>query len=406
MTKPANDFATPTVKQSVDRTKPGLPEAQGLYDPRNERDACGIGFVANIKGVKTHKIVEQGLEILVNLTHRGAVGADPKAGDGSGLLIQIPDAFMRTKTAELGIELPAEGTYVPTDNGNFSDGIKQTEPVIRQLFVAQGDNIADQDAFERKLYVIRKLVSNTISSWNDDINDWYYVPSFSSRVVLYKGILLANQVGPYYPDLSAESMVSALALEVRQASSGEAGAVGAFRKVAKQHLPFVQLFLVRLGAGEFCLDFGIVNDAAFNCIDQQHLAGLQAPFLNNVFFSDGQHAGFRRQNNHVILGNVIARRAQAVTVERCADLDTITKGNGCRAIPWLHDSCMIFIESAAFVIHQWVAGPRFWDQHHHGVRQRVSTVQQQFQRIIKTRRIRLVFRDQWPQFVEVIAEQL
>jgi glutamate synthase (NADPH) large chain len=245
MTKPANDFATP----SVDRTKPGLPDAQGLYDPRNERDACGIGFVANIKGVKTHKIVEQGLEILVNLTHRGAVGADPKAGDGSGLLIQMPDAFMRTKAAELGIELPAEGTYgvgmvflpqddadrarieaeieartseegqsflgwrdVPTDNGNFSEGIKQTEPVIRQFFVAQGDNCADQDAFERKLYVIRKLVSKTVATWDGYIDDWYYAPSFSSRVILYKGILLANQVGPYYPDLSDESMVSALAL--------------------------------------------------------------------------------------------------------------------------------------------------------------------------------------------------
>jgi glutamate synthase (NADPH/NADH) large chain len=106
MTKPANDFATPKVKLSVDRTKPGYPDAQGLYNPVNERDACGIGFVANIKGVKTHKIVRQGLEILENLTHRGAVGADPKAGDGSGLLIQMPDAFMQDVARELDIDLP------------------------------------------------------------------------------------------------------------------------------------------------------------------------------------------------------------------------------------------------------------------------------------------------------------
>jgi glutamate synthase (NADPH/NADH) large chain len=249
MTKPANDFATPNVKLSVDRSKPGYPDAQGLYNPANERDACGIGFVVNIKGVKTHKIVRQGLEILVNLTHRGAVGADPKAGDGSGLLIQMPDAFIRDVTKDLGIDLPDYGSYgvgmvflpqddadraraeaeiesmttdegqsflgwrdVPTDNGNFSDGIKQTEPVIRQFFVGRSDDLTDQDAFERKLYVIRKRVSFAITAWKDNVDDWYYVPSFSSRVILYKGILLANQVGPYYPDLYDERVVSALAL--------------------------------------------------------------------------------------------------------------------------------------------------------------------------------------------------
>jgi len=255
MTKPVTDFATPNKMapalsgDGADRARPGLPEAQGLYDPRNEHDACGIGFVANIKGIKTHKIVRQGLQILENLVHRGAVGADPKAGDGSGLLIQLPDEFMRAKAEELGIALPEVGKYavgmiflpqddddrarveaeyeaktaeegqtflgwrdVPVDNSNFSEGIKKTEPVIRQFFVGCGDNCADQDAFERKLYVIRKRASNEIASWNDNADDWYYVPSLSSRIILYKGILLADQVGPYYPDLSDERVTSALAL--------------------------------------------------------------------------------------------------------------------------------------------------------------------------------------------------
>ncbi len=235
MTKPDSDFASPS-----------LPRAQGLYDPRNERDACGIGFVANIKGRKSHKIVQQGLEILINLTHRGAVGADPKAGDGAGILIQMPDAFLREVA---GVDLPDEGDYgvgtaflpkdegqqaviqrlvegfaadegqvflgwrdVPVDNSDFSEGLRETEPVIRQFFIARGENCADQDAFERKLYVIRKLASAAVADYNEDAYAWYYVPSLSSRVLLYKGILLANQVGPYYLDLQDERMVSALAL--------------------------------------------------------------------------------------------------------------------------------------------------------------------------------------------------
>ncbi|MFN3230867.1 MAG: glutamate synthase large subunit [Alphaproteobacteria bacterium] len=235
MTKPGSDFASP-----------GLPRAQGLYDPRNERDACGIGFVANLKGKKSHKIVQQGLEILMNLTHRGAVGADPKAGDGAGILIQIPDEFLR---GVAGFDLPEIGHYgvgtafmpkdraqqadiealiarytqeegqtllgwrdVPVDNTDFSDALRETEPVIRQFFIGRGENCANQDAFERKLYVIRKLVSAAVADYSADAYDWYYVPSLSSRVLLYKGILLANQVGPYYLDLGDERMVTALAL--------------------------------------------------------------------------------------------------------------------------------------------------------------------------------------------------
>lgn len=233
----------------IRRDGPAYPRRQGLYDPRNERDSCGIGFVADIKGRKSHKIVEQGLEILINLTHRGAVGADPLAGDGAGILIQMPDAFIRAESDKLGIDLPALGEYgigavflpqnaahrkacedlveryvgeegqtflgwrdVPVDSSGFSDGVRATEPVIRQFFVSRGDNCPDQDAFERKLYVIRKLTSAAVAELGDEIFDWYYVPSLSSRTLLYKGILLANQVGPYYLDLQDESMVSALAL--------------------------------------------------------------------------------------------------------------------------------------------------------------------------------------------------
>jgi glutamate synthase (NADPH/NADH) large chain len=230
-------------------TRPGLPKAQGLYDPSQEHDACGIGFVANIKGVKSHEIVQQGLQILLNLDHRGAVGADPKAGDGAGILIQVPDAFMRTEAGKLDITLPKAGHYgvgviflprdkalqekiqelveettvlegqrflgwrdVPTDNSDFSEALKKTEPCIRQFFVGRGTGVLDDDTFERKLYILRKVVSAAVQQMGDDVYDWYYIPSLSSRTVLYKGILLATQVGAYYLDLQNPLMESALAL--------------------------------------------------------------------------------------------------------------------------------------------------------------------------------------------------
>ncbi|MCK5718177.1 MAG: glutamate synthase subunit alpha, partial [Thiomargarita sp.] len=223
-----------------------FPPEQGLYDPRNEHDACGVGFIVNIKGHKNHKIITQGLEILKNITHRGAVGADPLAGDGAGILIQIPDAFFREVC---DINLPPAGHYavgmlflprdatmrktceklmsqvivdegqillgwrdVPTDNTSFSEGIKATEPVIRQVFVGRGDNCSDQDAFERKLFVIRKVSVNSICSQLKINLTEFYVPSFSSRTLLYKGMLLANQVGMFYLDLQDERMETALAL--------------------------------------------------------------------------------------------------------------------------------------------------------------------------------------------------
>ena len=226
----------------------GLPEKQGLYDPRNEHDACGIGFVANIKNKKSHEIIQQGLEILANLTHRGAVGADPRAGDGAGILIQMPDAFLRRACGEVGVELPQPGDYgvgmlflpkeetarnecqavvekfiadegqtligwrdVPVDNSGLGDSVIPTEPFIRQVFIGRGANCADQDAFERKLFVIRKQAELAIDKMGDAYDD-FYSPSFSSRTLVYKGMLLADQVGEFYLDLNDETMVTALAL--------------------------------------------------------------------------------------------------------------------------------------------------------------------------------------------------
>jgi len=227
----------------------GLPEAQGLYDPRNEHDACGIGFIANIHNRKSHKIIEDGLRILENLEHRGAVGADPKAGDGAGILIQLPDTFFRKEAAKLGFELPAEGHYgvgmlflpkaadarqkivdlvdkiiaeegqtllgwrvVPVDNSDLGVSVIPTEPCHMQVFVARSADCADQDAFERKLFVIRKRVFNTLLAAEGHVPEELYIPSFSSRTIVYKGMLLAAQVGQYYKDLTDPEMTTALAL--------------------------------------------------------------------------------------------------------------------------------------------------------------------------------------------------
>ncbi len=226
-----------------------FPHKQGLYDPRNEHDACGVGFVAHIKGEQSHAIIREGLQVLENLTHRGAVGADPLAGDGAGILIQLPDRFLREECASTGIELPAAGQYavgmlflpqqdqtrtecealiertleeegqvllgwrdVPTNNSGLGQSVKDVEPIVRQLFVSCGENCPAQDDFERKLFVIRKLIENAVreSGWSGREN--FYIPSFSSRTLLYKGMLLANQVDTYYQDLRDERMVSALAL--------------------------------------------------------------------------------------------------------------------------------------------------------------------------------------------------
>ena len=231
----------------------GFPAPQGLYDPRNEHDACGVGFVAHIKGAKSHGIVTQALEILKNLDHRGAVGADPLLGDGAGILIQLPDALYRRWADDEGLKLPQPGDYavamcflpqdeqsrefivgifekfiakegqrligwrdVPVNPDGLGKAVLEQMPVIRQCFIARGESCADQDAFERKLLAIRKQTQNPLAALAEKHGlpgiSQLYMPSFSSRTVVYKGLLLATQVGSFYRDLSDPECVSALGL--------------------------------------------------------------------------------------------------------------------------------------------------------------------------------------------------
>jgi len=229
----------------------GLPDPQGLYDPRNEHDACGVGFVANMKGKKSHSIVKDGLAMLENLTHRGAVGADPLVGDGAGILVQIPDKFFREEMARQGVELPAPGHYgvghlfmpqdpalrahieeviaevaraegqkllgfrdVPVDNSCLSKApdIVASEPVHRQVFIARGPGIRDEEDFERRLYILRKVVSGRIYEETGGRDNGFYIVSLSARTVVYKGMFLAYQLGAYYNDLKDPRFESALAL--------------------------------------------------------------------------------------------------------------------------------------------------------------------------------------------------
>ncbi len=224
-------------------------EPQGLYHPANEHDACGVGFVAHIKGKKSHSIVEQGLTVLRNLTHRGAVGWDPKLSDGAGLLIQIPDKFLREVMAKQGLKLPPAGQYgvgmvflprdpasrfaceyeieraikdegqvllgwrdVPVDNSDVAEPAKRIEPVIRQVFIGRGKRVTVTDALERKLYIIRKSSGHAIQALKLAHGKEFYVASMSARTACYKGMLLAHQVGQYYKDLQDARVESALAL--------------------------------------------------------------------------------------------------------------------------------------------------------------------------------------------------
>ncbi|MGZ5104543.1 MAG: glutamate synthase subunit alpha, partial [Usitatibacter sp.] len=233
----------------MDTTTAGLPPKQGLYDPRREHDACGVGFVAHIKGRKSHDIVVKGLTILNNLRHRGATGADPLHGDGAGLLVQIPDAFFREEMAKQNVKLPKAGAYgvgmiflprdpaaraacvreieraianegqellgwreVPVDASSLGETARGTMPVIRQVFVGAGRGQLDRDAFERKLYIIRKSLGHAIRALGLSNAGDFYVPSFSHRTIVYKGMLLAEQVGAFFTDLTDKRFVSALCL--------------------------------------------------------------------------------------------------------------------------------------------------------------------------------------------------
>ena len=228
----------------------GLPSPQGLYDPRFEHDACGVGFVVQIHGKPSHEIVRQALTVLVNLDHRGARGSEPNTGDGAGILMQIPHAFLTAVCAEAGIALPEFGRYgvgmvflppddaqrrsceerleaiiaeegqhclgwrtVPTDSATLGQSARAVEPCMRQVFIARDPSCQDQLAFERKLYVIRKRAETLIRHAGTREGDQYfYFASFSSRTLVYKGMLTPGQVAEFYLDLADPRMASALAL--------------------------------------------------------------------------------------------------------------------------------------------------------------------------------------------------
>jgi glutamate synthase (NADPH) large chain len=226
----------------------GLPPAQGLYSPENEHDGCGIGFIASVEGRKSHDIVLKGIQILINLTHRGACGCDPQTGDGAGILIQIPHAFFQRECTSLGIHLPAAGEYgvgmlfLPVDpherilcegilekiaaeeglkvlgwrdtplNGNSIGRLaRSSQPYIEQIFLRRGPEM-DQDALERKLYVVRKRAENEIGQSDLKEKGYFYVPSLSSRTIVYKGLLLAPQITDFYKELLDPDVASAMSL--------------------------------------------------------------------------------------------------------------------------------------------------------------------------------------------------
>jgi glutamate synthase (NADPH/NADH) large chain len=227
----------------------GLPAAHGLYDPRHEHDACGVGILANIHNVKSHRIIADGMSILKNLEHRGAVGADPKAGDGAGVMLQIPHAFFAAEAKRLGFELPPASHYgvgflfmprepiyrqdieriwwetsreeglkvlgwrdVPVDSSVLGYSVKGTEPVHRQVFIGRGPTIRDEAHFERKLFVCRKVVSNRVLEVLGAKARSYYPVSVSARTIVYKGLVLGKDLGAYYRDLEDARTESAFAL--------------------------------------------------------------------------------------------------------------------------------------------------------------------------------------------------
>jgi glutamate synthase (NADPH/NADH) large chain len=224
-------------------------QAFGLFDPAQEKDSCGVGFIADIKGRKSHQIVKDALTILLNLEHRGAVGADPRAGDGAGILVQMPHKFFMKKARELGFILPPPGHYavgalflphdddwraeimdtyaavataegmellgwrdVPTDNSTLGETVKPTEPRHMQVFLKRSPKTASEDQFERRLYILRKTISRMLYAKRERSTSHYYPVSISCRTLIYKGMFLADQLGTYYPDLRDPDFESALAL--------------------------------------------------------------------------------------------------------------------------------------------------------------------------------------------------
>src|SRR5260370_38930100 len=232
-----------------ERLPNGLPVEQGLYNPTNEHDACGLGFIANINGDKSHEIINQGIQILVNLTHRGACGCDPETGDGAGILIQSTDKCFRRECASLGFTLPPEGEYgvgmvflpverqqrlacegilegiaveegltvlgwrdTPVNGYAIGRVARASQPYIEQIFIRKAGGMT-QDQLERKLYIVMKRAETEVAN-SEEIRDksFFYIPSLSSRTIVYKGLLLAPQIANFYGELSDPDFVSAVCL--------------------------------------------------------------------------------------------------------------------------------------------------------------------------------------------------
>jgi glutamate synthase domain-containing protein 1 len=226
----------------------GLPEPQGLYHPQNEHDACGIGFVVNIKNEPSHEIITKGIQILVNLTHRGACGCDPETGDGAGILIQIPHKFFAKECETLGFRLPPAGEYgigmmflpverqqrlmcegiierlareqgltplgwrdTPTHGNTIGREARATQPYIEQVFIGKASGMS-ADEFERRLYIVRKMAEAEVAESDLKEKGFFYVPSLSSRIIVYKGLLLAPQISEFYRELKDPDVMSALCL--------------------------------------------------------------------------------------------------------------------------------------------------------------------------------------------------
>ncbi|VAW18289.1 Glutamate synthase [NADPH] large chain, partial [hydrothermal vent metagenome] len=229
-------------------SNPFYPEKQGLYDPAFEHDSCGVGFIAHLKGKKTHGIIQDGVQILENLTHRGACGCDPETGDGAGILIQIPDKFFRKECDILNIELPPLGDYgagivflppsledrnvieewfehiiheegqkllgwreVPHDSNKIGKVAQSVEPDFKQVFIGRGKQTTPEE-FERKLYVIRKRLYNQVQSSVLNQRNYYYFCSLSSKTIVYKGQLMPEQLNKFFLDLVDPDMESALSI--------------------------------------------------------------------------------------------------------------------------------------------------------------------------------------------------
>ncbi|MEA3490457.1 MAG: glutamate synthase large subunit [Campylobacterota bacterium] len=226
-----------------------LPKSEGLYDPEFEHDACGVGFVAHLKGEKSHNIVEKGIELLINLEHRGAVGAEKNSGDGAGILTQMPDKFLRRVLGEDGIDLPEFGHYgvgvvflpkdlqaytecmtivedcieelgqeclgwrrVPTSSDSLGETVKVVEPYVHQVIVKRNPELEDAEAFERKLFVIRKYAQSQVTASPINGTGYFYMPSMSHKTISYKGQLITEQLPLYFADLSEPDYESAIAL--------------------------------------------------------------------------------------------------------------------------------------------------------------------------------------------------